>query len=508
MASADSEFKLHFERGRYDVEYFARELFGVDFNPAQHRWSELVNPIDGYRWPFKHVVHVAANQIGKTLGLAIIILHAANYKLGLPFTDWDFILSSEWKWYHLGPKQGTADLTRQDMIALINGSHPAQFDMETGKRRPGYRWVPQLADTDIKFDKYYPGIELWNGSQIHFRTSEDKAVAIQGIRANGISVDEAAYEPHLLHILNGTLKMRVIAKRGPIYLVSTPDGINDYFEVVTEIQQTGRNDDHPRVWKARRKALVWSHVSDNVGYGLDAEEVAEAEAEDDPMKGQTLRGEFLQSQDAFFVPVESILKAWVAGIPSQDRPRNGHRYVIFWDPSVSSDPTVVTILDVTREPWRGVYFQRWEKPLGIRKLLPEMHRLHREWNTAQGGVGGWGPRAITAYDATSMGGAIIRQELTRLTPQRPLNFAGKNVKLNALTNMRAVLAKRRVIVPESWLRLQREVLNYRLDDTKIVQDAVMSFAGAAYIAGQGFSGAQRRKFDPGVRTAVAAGGIR
>lgn len=500
MGSPDQDFLLHLERGRYDIGYFARELLGVDFNPAQDRWAELVKPVDGYKWRYKRVVHLAANQIGKTLGLAIMILHAANYKLGLPYHDWDFLWSSEWKWYHLGPKQGTADLTRQDLISLVNGNHPAQYDKD-GKRRPGYRWVPGLANTDVKFDRYYPGILLWNGSQIHFRTTEDKAAALQGIRANGLSVDEAAYEPHLLHILNGTLKMRVIAKKGPIWLVSTPDGINDYYEVVTDIKQQGVNDTHPRVWRGRRMALVHSIVQDNVGYGLDEDEVAEAIAEDDAMAGQTLRGEFLTSQDAFFVPIEVVLKAWVKGIPTQDRPRNGHRYVIFWDPSVSSDPTVVTIFDVTREPWRGVYYQRWEKPLGIRKLIPEMFRLHAEWNTAQSMVGGWGPRAITAYDATSMGGAIIRQELATLTPQRPLNFAGKNMKMNALTNMRAALSKRRVVIPEQWLRLQREVLNYRLDDAKLVQDSVMSAAGGLYIAAQGFSGAQRRKFDPGYRTA-------
>lgn len=502
MASKERELLYHLNRGRYDVRYFAREIFGVNFNPAQDRWAELVKPIDGYRWKYKHVVHVAANQIGKTAGLAIMVLHAATYKLGQPFDDPYFLSEIEWKWYHLGPKQAIADLLRQDMVALINGSHPAQYDKDTGKRHAGYRWVPGLANTDVKFDKYYPGVLLFNGSQIHFRTTEEKASAIQGIRANGISVDEAAYEPHLLHILQGTLKMRVIAKKGPIWLVSTPDGINDYFEVVTDIQNAAgqRPSFHERVWEApkARRALIWSHVSDNVGFGLDPEEVALAEAEDDPMSGQTLRGEFLQSQDAFFVPHEQITRAWVPALPEEDRPRNGHRYIIFWDPSVSSDPTVVTVIDVTREPWRGVYYKRWEKPLGIRRLIPEMLALHAYFNQRQGPAG-WGPRAVTGFDATSMGGQIIRQELAGLSPQRPVNFAGNKVKLNALTNLRAALSKRRIVLPQQWLRTQREVLNYRLEDKKLVQDSVMSLAGAVWIAATGFSGARRRKFDPGAK---------
>jgi hypothetical protein len=500
VTGSDNDFLIHFNRGRYDVGYFSREMLGVDFNPAQDRWSELVKPIEGYRWKYKQVVHVAANQIGKTLGLAIMLIHAANYKIGIDPKDWDYLFTIPWKWYHLAPKQGIADLTRQDMVNLLKGQHPAQYDKVTQERRPGYRWQEALADVDIKFDKYYPGVKFWNGSEIHFRTTEDKAVAIQGVRANGVSMDECATEQHLLHILRGTIKMRVIAAGGPVWMVSTPDGINDYYEVVESIRTIGHHTFHDRVWEAplARKALLWSHLTDNIGYGVDQEDLDYAEAESDPMKEQTLRGAFLAPLEAFFVPSTQILKAWVKGIPSEDRPRNGHKYVIFWDPSVSTDPTVVHIIDVTRDPWRGVYFRRWEKPMPVRQLIPTIISLHRTWNTIGLGAG-FGPRAVTGFDATSMGGVMIKQDLAKLSPLRPLNFAGKNTKMNALTNLRSALSNRRLILPADWIQTQREVLNYRLDDKKLVQDTVMSLAGAAQIAAQGFSGAQRRRFSPGYR---------
>ena len=131
-------------------------------------------------------------------------------------------------------------------------------------------------------------------------------------------------------------------------------------------------------------------------------------------------------------------------------------------------------------------------------LLEEMARVHRHWNTAPDRTG-FRPRAVTGFDATSMGGKIISQQLEAITPKRPFNFGGGKAKINALTNMRAALSRHDVWLPPTWLRLQREVLAYRLDDKKLVQDCVMALAGALQIASQGFSGSKSRKFVTGYR---------
>lgn len=389
------------------------------------------------------------------------------------------------------------------MVALINGSHPAQYDRETGKKHE-VLWPAGLAD-EVKFDSQYPGIRLWNGAEIHFRTSDDKAKALQGVRAHGISFDEAAFELHLNHILDQAVKLRLISTGGPLWLVSTPNGINDFYEVVTAMQNAGTQTFHERVWEApsRRWALIWSHITDNLGYGLSQEDIDFMEADVDPAtKEQQLRGAFLEPLDAFFVPVSEIKRAWVPGLRDRDRPRNNHRYVIFWDVSVSADPTVVIIVDVTGKPWRGVYFERWEKPMGIRKLIPEMRRLHAEWNSKQAG-GGFAPRATTGFDATSMGGVMLKQEIEGITPKRGLNFAGQT-KMNALTNARAILGKRDIAIPAGWVRLQREVFGYKLDDKKLVQDSVMALAGALHIAAMGSGGSRPRKFMNGFNAVSAS----
>jgi len=482
-------------RAGRNLVYFAEEVLGVRLNPAQKRWFYLLaQGDDGYSWVYRRVAHVAANQIGKTLGLAIAILWAAHNKMGVDNRNDEFWLGSPYKWYHLAPSQGQADLVRQDMVLLIKGAHPAQYDRDTGQRRE-FRWVEGLA-SEVKFDKYYPGILLWNGAQIHFRTSEDKAAALQGVRAHGCSFDEAAFEDNLLVILNQVLKLRLVSTGGPIWMVSTPNGINDWFEVVSDILNLHTHKPHQRMWEApeARQALVWSHIQDNVGYGLSAEEVAFMEADVASIsREQQLRGAFLTPTDAFFVPQAKITKAFRNGIPDAVEPQPGRKYVAFWDPSVGNDPTVLIILDVTGHEWVGVYFQRWETPMGFDDLVQEMFKVHQKWNSARNRLGK--STCTTGFDATSMGGLIIKQQMARLSPKRPVNFAG-HTKIDALTDLRAALFNR-ILLPATWLRVRREILSYRRDDAKLVQDCVMALAGAAYVASQGRSGMAERPFSPG-----------
>lgn len=479
-----------------DIGFFAESVLGVRLNWAQRRWFKLVAALRGHDWVFRRVVHVAANRVGKTLGLAIMLLWACHGKIGLPNADWDAWFTTAYRAYHLAPQYPQALLVYKEMVELMRGSHPAQYDKQTGVKRQMF-WSPEMFE-EVRFDQQHPGIRLWNGAEIHFSSTDDKAKAIQGVTANIVSIDEAALEDHLLDVVDQVAKLRLASTGGPLWIASTPDGINDFFEVVNTIMLEGQTTFHKRVWEAakKRSALVWSWMEDNVGFGLTQEEFEFIESDLDPStKEQAMRGAFISASDAFFTPQDSIKMAWSNRLPNETPAHDGHRYVIFWDPSVASDPTVVIVLDITSKPWRGVYFRRWEKPMPFDTLIQEMYSLHRTYTTASSDAEGIiAPRAVTGFDATSMGGAIIRQQLTTLHPKRGLNFAGATFKTKALTNCRAALSRQDVLIPPSWIRLQREVFGYRREDKKIVQDAVMALTGAIYLASQGSMGATRRPF--------------
>ena len=474
-----------------DPVAFAEEVLGIDLNPAQQRWFRLLKPKDGWSWPNKVIIHVAANQIGKSLGLAIIMLWACVNKIGVPspgiVTDprKKPLTSEAWvrypyMWAHVAPVQQQAYIPFRDISLIVKGAHPAQ-------RRPCKLVAPLISET--KIEGYYDGWELANGSTIQFRTTENKADALQGRRFAAISFDEAAFETHLKVVVNEVLMMRLIASGGPLLLVSTPNGLNEFYEFAQRIWQHPDVDmPEERVWQTPDGwALVLSHISDNAGYGLPVEEVERMERDLPPeTKEQQLRGAFLEPAEAFFVPSIRILSTFV-DLPESELPRSGHRYVAFWDVSQSSDPMAAIVLDTTNTVWIGVYFRHWRKPPGIDQTLLDIYQLHALYNSDGG-------QCITGYDATSMGGAMLRQSLSGLSPAMPLNLAGPTMKLNTLTNLRAVLLSGNILLPRAWMQLSREVLSYRLKDERIAQDSVMTLAGAAHIAAVGATGTISRPF--------------
>jgi hypothetical protein len=499
--------------GRHDIEYFAWRVLGLEVNHAQRRWFKLIRPQEnGWEWRVKAVLHVAANQIGKTLGLAVIILWAGFYKIGVPTDDEKRWFASPYQWFHVAPTQNQAYLPLKDAILLIQGVHPAQR---------GKCLLPKGLITQTKIETYYDGLAFWNGAVVQFRTTEDKAKALQGRRAAGVSMDECAFEDHLKAVVNETLLMRLISTGGPFIGVSTPNGINDWFEMIQAIIDESPTPDvavdghwalggsckvgEPiPIWETPEEwALLWSTIEDNIGFGITPEEAARMERDLDPAtKEQQLRGAFLEPADAFFVPIANVQACFSRQLPEAAEPLPNHRYVIAWDPSSASDPTVAVVLDVTKRPWIGVNFKYFSKPLGETKLLLEIYALHALYNGygMQPKRGEVRSKAITVFDETSMGGAMLRQQLARLSPKRGINLAGPSTKRVLLTNLRAALNAKAMRLPSGWLQLMRELLNYKLPDDKLRQDSVMALLCAVEIAARGFSGETTARFRPAGRT--------
>jgi hypothetical protein len=505
---SDLTFLDEFARGR-DPIYFAEKIMGVPLNPAQKRWFKLaLRTRNGWQWVFRQGAHISGNQVGKTLGLSLAVLWAANYKIGMENNDWDTWFSSAYNWFHLAPTYTQSLLLRNDMANLMEGKHPAQFDRATGAFRK-ILWQPGLA-IEKKIDATYNAYELWNGSRIHFRSSDNKAKSLQGVRAHGISFDECAFEDHLNFVMDQAIKLRLISTGGPILLVSTPNGINDYYQIVQDIRakciQTGE-----RTWESEENKvyLVWSHVSDNVGFGYTAEDAEFMEVSvDAATKEQQLRGAFLNPEDAFFVPIEDIEAAFM-NIPTEVEPANDHHYVAFWDVSIASDPTVCVVIDATKHPFRGVYYRRWEKPLPFRELLSEIRRVHYYYTQPVRTKPGRAPTCITGFDASSMGGVAVRQELADLHPLRPTTMTGSSrQKDEFLINLRKALSTKSLILPKDWTQAMREILSYRRKDEKLKQDSVMALCGVVKVAGIGTTGTVRAPFSTNNRSRIPSGSLR
>lgn len=453
-----------------------QEVLGVNPNPAQQRVAKVLDETgaDG-SWPMKEIVAVAANQIGKTLLEACIMLWGSLYKIGVDPRDQRGWANAPYLWVHLGPVQQQAYHAYKDAKLLIRGEHPAQGDRCR---------LPKGLIQETKIENYYDGFTFQTGAQIMFRTAEHKAEAVLGYRAAAISVDEAAFVDYLTEVKDTVLMMRLIASGGPLFMFSTPNGMNDFYDQASSIQSRGE-EVGDMVWRDENRYLFWAVITDNLGYGLDQSEIDRMEANLNPAtKEQQLRGAFLEPAEAFFVPQDKIITAFRQDLPHFEEAIAGHQYAIFFDPSVSSDPTAAIVLDCTSWPWRGVWMGHWVKPMGIESLMQQMFDTHALYhNRVDSNVLGGLTRAVLGYDSTSMGGAVVSQLLGNLSPKRPINFGGQATKkLNALANLRNRLTKGDLVLPYTWTQLRSEILNYRLDDKKIRQDLVMALVGADMVA--------------------------
>jgi hypothetical protein len=322
-------------------------------------------------------------------------------------------------------------------------------------------------------EKKWRGEYLWikvdpifGGANIHFRTTQDKAKALLGKDMNGISFDEAAFEPHLLMIYQEVLNLRRLSTGGQLHFIGTPtEGINDY----ADLWELG-NPINP----GRDNQFMSFRLStrDNVGFGLNAatfDSIVRQQAE--YLVPQNIDGFFIEARDAYFNS-DMIDKCFVDA-EEEIPPTKGRRYSQGVDPGISSDATWAVTLDYTeRAAMVGV---RCRRKIG-KQTIPSVVNMVREGHLLYNQDGA---ACTTTIDSTGFGGKLFRQEFSIIKPLRDYDFGGTRAKkLELLADLKAVIDRQQLKFPRSgaWMELRRQLLGYKLDDKKLETDAVMALA--------------------------------
>lgn len=473
MNSVGSEIANDLSRGREDIEFFARRWLGINGNRGQVEWwkSCVERDESGFRPRYITTVVSAGNRAGKTLAMAVVCLHHALYKLGIqkPIPNnpessrkW---LEAPYEWFHIGIQQETAELVFREIETILSGHHPAQ----RGRGCPLSSEVGKVIDTSKKYRGEYPWVkfhQIVGGASIHFRTTQDRAKALLGKDMNGISFDEAAFEPHLLMIYQEVLNLRRLSTGGPLHFIGTPtEGFNDY----ADLWEKG-NPENP----ARDNKFISFRLStrDNIGYGLTQENFDDVVRQQAPyLIPQNIDGFFIEGRDSFFwsQSVQSVFKA--AG--EESNPLRNHKYVQGVDPGIAHDATWAITLDITdRKLLKGVRIRKRSGKQSISavvNMVREGHLLYQQD----------GAYCTTIVDSTGLGGRLFQQEFSIIKPLRGFDFGGtKAKKVELLNDLKAVLDKGQIELPigGAWDELRRQLLIYKLDDKKLEQDAVMALA--------------------------------
>jgi len=485
LATDESAFAALIAACRWDLDRFARDVLGIDPHPGQKRLFNAIISRDQTRYkPAYLTIFVSAgNRAGKTLGVAIALLHSTFYKIGLPTPDvtsrsglsrW---MKATYEWYHFAIQQETSEIVWEQIVKILTGTHEAQ-------RRGGCPLTEVLGDGAITYDKKYHGDYRWivvspalGGGQIHFRTTGEKALGGLGKDMNGISYDECAFDNNLNFVFQEVLNMRRLSTSGQLILISTPT------EGITEFADLWATGDPASVDRDPDRMSLRISTRDNVGYGIDADMFARILGQvPESLVPQNIDGYFIEGTNQFFA-TDSVERAFLDSLPETQPAAQRRRYVQGVDPAISVDSTWGIVLDVTN-PNRltGVYATQRRSRQTADTIVALAQNNHVAYNRLD--IGSY---CHTGIDSTGFGGKVFKSMLVGISPLTSVEFGGRrSQKLRLLNNLRSALDNGRLVFPRHgvWLKLRRQLLGYKLADRKLEQDAVMALAVALHVAGR------------------------
>lgn len=473
-------FQEDLDRGRWDVPFFAKRFLDIDLHPGQVRFVETVRARNqtGWRAAYLTICVSAGNRAGKSLALAVVILHSCLYKIGTRppednKKDLDRWLRSEYHWFAFAIQQEISELVFWELVKIMQGSHEAQ---KSGVGCPLSNEVPNIASWDRKYNGEYRWFVLSpvvGGAEVHFRTTGERALGSLGRDMHGISFDECGFEPRLEFIYGEVLNLRRMGTGGQVLLVSTPtDGITafaDYWE-------TG-NPDAPD--RKRDRYSIRMSTRENVGYGLDKTTFERLLADmPEELIPQNIDGYFIEGRSNYFLAA-SVDKAFVEDLPEMQPAQHKHLYVQGVDWATRGDASWSIVLDCTN-PNRivGVSITRLRGNQSTDSIVALTSNSHHAYNVSQPDCKA---TCSTAIDATGSGGKMFKEALGNIHPLRGVEFGGVSQrKLKMLGDLRTMLDQGKLVLPRHglWLQLRRELAGYKLADRSIVQDAVMALVCA------------------------------
>lgn len=475
------------EGARYRA--FVRTWLGIDSHVGQVAFAGLLlsrSPLNPVAAEFLTLMLSSGNRAGKTLLLATIIIFCCIDKTNRakPVTEKeaDRWLSSEYHWYHFGIAQEVADLVYADIVRILSGTHEgqmgrgcplvakvngpvAQWDL---KEMSEYRWVRFAAEV--------------GGAQVHFRTTGERALGSLGKDMHGISFDEAGIERNLPFLEREVFNLRRLGTGGQLIMVSTPS--EELGSDFADMWSLGDPDGPKRLsnWRSLRMS-----TRDNVGYGISQEMFDRLIADmDERTIAQNIDGHFLQTSAAYFngANVEAV---FVPGLPEQTPAMPGKFYLQGLDPAKSADSAWSVVLavapnpdDPTRPYLVGVRAVQRKGQKSTHTLQLLAYEGYKEY-----GGPDTGSTCYTALDATGFGGKMFREAIEAFVPNLTnVEFGGTVQKKRMLLgNLRTVIDEGRLILPDegAWREVRKQLLRYKLEDRKLVQDAVMALVCAVYL---------------------------
>ena len=429
---------------------------GLRLNPFQER--ALLSLIQN-----RQVLWATANQVGKTLALAIAHIWWNFYKrefVGNP----ELIEKARYETLNISP------ISRQskECFRYVNEILHSQFSWEEGGERYinacEIPWFWEGQNENVGRIDFANNSSFWCLS-----TGEDKGSGLAGKQFPFISYDECVQSLHLQEELPARVFSRTAKYAGTLALISTPDELarsqQYWYHLYTQAEKEEGE------WK-----LIKGLYDENIFIPeKKREEFKERLKRFDPEKyKQVVLGQFIASAERMFAP-EMVEGLW-NGKTKSTPPSPEKLYVLItdWGVADAGDETVMLVADITDMENAEIVFAYSKQGGDPVELMAMASYLSMEYLDCP-----------VVMDATEMGGTIFKKMLVKL---KPISFGQGNkpdalffVQMRLRNNIRKELTnseKSAIGKIKSYYlpKLESQLSVYKLEDRKLKQDWVMVLA--------------------------------
>jgi len=452
--------KLVLGLGAKDPIFFANYFLGVKLNNFQKRALLAFSK-------HKQNLFVTANQVGKTVSLAILHIWTNFYKRGIE-GEAEMIERTRFETLNISPVLRQSKEAWRYIIEILEGNWTWEED---GKRVINKCLIPWFLEGR---NEMAGRIDFFNNASVFcLSTSEDQGSGLAGKQFAFTSYDECVQSLHLEQELPARIFSRTAKYSGPVLLVATPDDLAKsqqyWYHLYTEAEQ-GKGS-----WN-----LVKGLYDDNIFIPEKIREDYKSRLKElSPERyKQVVLGQFVASQDRMFSP--EVVEGMWNGKRELTTPIPNHQYleIIDWGVADSGDETVIYICDIT-ELTKAEIVLAWARKGGDPiELIAMAGYLKNDYNDAE-----------MLMDAGSMGGTMFKKMMTRFNPIAFPKEAKADALISLQVRLRNNLRKDLTNSEKSgdnglksyYLpKLEEQLSIYKIEDKRIKQDWVMVAAMLAW----------------------------
>lgn len=465
--------------GEENPIFFAEFFLGLHLNPFQKRALLQITKD-------KQVIWVTANQVGKTVAIAIAHIWFNFYKKGFSGSP-EMIDKARFETLNLSPVSRQATEAFRYVAEILH----SQFSWE----EDGKRYINKC-----RIEWFFEGknetvgrVDFSNNASLHcLSTVADQGSGLAGKQFAFISYDECVQSGHLEEELGARIFSRTAKYSGWVLLVATPDEMGKsqqyWYHLYTEAERAQKKGEKS-IWY-----LIKGLYYENIFIPKEKrDEFIERLKKVAPIKyKQVISGEFLAAADRMFTP-EMIEGLWNGKQESTDVvPGQEYVLIIDWGVADAGDETVMFVVDITDidnvEIVRA-YFKQGGDPV---ELMAMASYFVLEYNDCP-----------VVMDSTEMGGVIFKKMMSQFSPiaygQGNKPDALFYLQLRLRNNLRGKLTSSSESaigkIKSYYLsKLERQLGTYKLDDKKIKQDWVMVIAMLAWYVEKHRKGSKIKKF--------------